>query len=206
MKREYTFEEIEDVPEDLDINATPYPSFNDRNDTAELLNQHLLSANEKNQSLIFHTGLFDKLVHYRFYYPSLNLSTSHQQLTDLFQLPTLINFIKDHPDYLLILSSDHGVSKSGNFHGTQHTGREKNIGYFLFYHPSFVGQKWREIDVVDVLPTLCKYLKGVDIPYHSVGVVQNSYHTREEAEGNSNYIKALKQNVVQLLGAVKYRG
>ncbi len=55
----------------------------------------------------------------------------------------------------------------------------------------------RPIDVVDVAPTIAKYLWRVDIPVHSVGIAQN-YFLPSLADGGSNvaYANALKQNIV----------
>lgn len=53
---------------------------------------------------------------------------------------------------------------------------------------------YAEIDVVDVHPTLAKYLKFVDISFYSVGEARNTYGPN----GQKYVLNALKQNLVQL--------
>jgi hypothetical protein len=51
-----------------------------------------------------------------------------------------------------------------------------NEGYLMFYNPKLTSYRARElIDVVDVAPTIAKYLQNVDIPYDSVGMARNFY-------------------------------
>lgn len=70
----------------------------------------------------------------------MDSEASESFLADLFSSPTLKEFIDAHPDYLLILSSDHGRSKKGKFHGEGKTTSNGNIGMFTFYNPIFTGQ------------------------------------------------------------------
>lgn len=58
-------------------------------------------------------------------------------------------------------------------HGQTENGNE---GYLLFYNPNLTPHRSRGlIDVVDVAPTIAKYLQGVDIPFNSVGMARNYY-------------------------------
>lgn len=75
------------------------------------------------------------------------------------------------------------------------------MGYITFYNPNLSPAPLSEIDVVDVLPTIAKYLKGVDIPYHSVGMAQNSF-----GADKTPYLHSMQQNLYQLSNAARYRG
>jgi hypothetical protein len=84
---------------------------------------------------LLHVGIIDKEAHY-----GVNSEASEQYLFDLFASSGLREFIDTHPDYLLILSSDHGRSKKGKFHGEGTTTMSGNIGMVTFYNPIFHGQ------------------------------------------------------------------
>lgn len=115
-------------------------------------------VSRRGQSLIAHSGLFDKAVH-----SGLVTRTEDENahLNSLFSHGLLKKFIDENPDYLLMLSSDHGMSRRGSsFHGDQHTGKHGNIGFFVFYNPLLSPKPQREIDVVDLTPTIAKFLTG----------------------------------------------
>ncbi len=72
------------------------------------------------------------------------------------------------------------------------------------------------IDIVDVAPTIAKYLKRVDIPFNSYGIARNHYgiNSGEEMKGNSDNTleemnvlsKIMRQNLVQLCQKLKSKG
>lgn len=57
-------------------------------------------------------------------------------------------------------------------HGETEGGNE---GYLLMYNPLLEPYKSPKIDVVDVAPTLAKYL-GADIPFATVGMPRRQFH------------------------------
>jgi len=143
-----------------------------------------------NSSLITYSTVYDVIMHDLGYQATRTVAVSNKLTEDLVKLKS---WIDKNPEYLLILSSDHGVDGPGNLlHGHP---MEGNDGYLMFYNPSLATRKMRKMDVVDVAPTLTKYLKGVDIPASSVGMAMNYY-------GNSQretYWKVLTQNLKQLI-------
>lgn len=131
-------------------------------------------ANKK-QSLIIHTGILDKKAHFQ-----TDMWKEECEISDEFNL-RFKNFSDSHPEYLLILSSDHGISDFGGFHGS---GLYGNIGFMIFYNRALQSQphgELEQIDVVDVPATISKYLKGVDIPANSHGMPRNYYNSTVQA-------------------------
>eukprot|EP00742_Colponemidia_sp_Colp-10_P008184 GILJ01008845.1.p1 GENE.GILJ01008845.1~~GILJ01008845.1.p1 ORF type:complete len:835 (-),score=139.62 GILJ01008845.1:95-2599(-) len=79
------------------------------------------------------------------------------------------DWIDRNPDYLLILSSDHGLPVDDvAMHGPPDKGNEP---FFVFYNPTIVPTKeqvaW--IDVVDACASLVEYFDGVHIPAANLG-------------------------------------
>eukprot|EP01028_Stygiella_incarcerata_P003594 TRINITY_DN1740_c0_g1_i1.p1 TRINITY_DN1740_c0_g1~~TRINITY_DN1740_c0_g1_i1.p1 ORF type:complete len:845 (-),score=185.66 TRINITY_DN1740_c0_g1_i1:174-2708(-) len=138
----------------------------------------------KGQSLIIHTGVFDKKNH--FARPLLMDERDRvEELHTRFK-----KFADEHPDYLLVLSADHGIDNDGILHGD---GLNGNIGWFIFHNERFgAGAAERQIDVVDVSPTVSKYLSNVDIPMGSAGIPQNFF------PDNESRIRVLRQSLRQL--------
>ena len=90
----------------------------------------------------------------------------------------------------------------------------------MFYNPALPSYRSNSlIDVVDVAPTIAKYLKDVDIPFNSVGKARNYYGTGlynfsfysilnrslDSASLKQN-VNILKQNLVQLKACSDARG
>ncbi|KAJ5079368.1 hypothetical protein M0811_04389 [Anaeramoeba ignava] len=170
-----------------------YPDVHD----PEKLKSLLQDLRSKNQSLIIHSGVFDHASHFS---DEETVNFFDDSLIKLFKQDILVNFIHDNPDYLLILSSDHGES-STRFHGEIETLPTKNIGCFMFYHPDFEHQDWTQIMDVDVTPTLTSFFKSVDIPFFSFGVIANSFASRN---ANEEYRVQLMRNIIQLKKLSEY--
>eukprot|EP01028_Stygiella_incarcerata_P013850 TRINITY_DN852_c0_g1_i2.p1 TRINITY_DN852_c0_g1~~TRINITY_DN852_c0_g1_i2.p1 ORF type:complete len:854 (-),score=186.32 TRINITY_DN852_c0_g1_i2:1242-3803(-) len=145
-------------------------------------------ANKK-QSLIIHTGILDKKAHFQ-----TSMWKEECKISDEFNL-RFKSFADSHPEYLLILSSDHGISDFGGFHGS---GLNGNIGFMIFYNQALQSQPHgalEQIDVVDVPATVSKYLKGVDIPANSHGMARNYYNSTVQADVEK---KILQQSAHEL--------
>ncbi|KAJ5071027.1 hypothetical protein M0811_02009 [Anaeramoeba ignava] len=191
-KINHLFDEIE-IIKDQDCYPYIYPEIQD----PIILNQKLKDVRSKNQSLIMYSSIFDHEAHDT---ETERLNFLDNSIVELFKKDTLINFIKENPDYLLILSSDHGDSLS-QFHGESQTLPTKNIGFFLFYHPDFQYQKWIQIKDVDITATLTSFLKSVDIPFFSFGKIGNSYISRNLED---EYKIELMRNIIQLKNVANY--
>ncbi|KAJ5071026.1 hypothetical protein M0811_02008 [Anaeramoeba ignava] len=191
-KINHLFDEIE-IIKDQDCYPHNYPEIQD----PIILNQKLKDVRSKNQSLIMYSSIFDHETHTG---NRDRLNFLDNSAVELFKKDTLVNFIKENPDYLLILSSDHGESIS-QFHGESETLPTKNIGFFLFYHPDFQYQKWTQIKDVDITATLTSFLKSVDIPFFSFGKIGNSYISRNLED---EYKIELMRNIIQLKNVANY--
>lgn len=136
----------------------------------------------------------------------------------------LKEWIDNNQEYLLILVSDHGVDQYGiegyRMHGLSSGGNEP---FILFYNPRLESKQEIRIDVVDVAPTIALFLRGVDIPSNSIGLTRTFFGLkRKKKEEEISFsdkglcctgenqteldIKALKQNIVQLKGALEAKG
>ena len=83
-------------------------------------------------------------------------------------------WVDEHPDYLLMVVSDHGGrDKDGNTDRTMHGGMDGgNEPFAMFYHANLTPQdagSW--IHVSDLAVTQTQYIRGVSIPFESYGVV-----------------------------------
>jgi len=82
-------------------------------------------------------------------------------------------WVDEHPDYLLMVVSDHGArtgeDKDTAMHGSMDGGNEP---FAMFYHANLTPQdagSW--IHVSDLAVTQTQYIRGVSIPFESYGVV-----------------------------------
>jgi len=201
FKEVYSFDTFNMVDEIYEKDPHVYPTLE-----IPQLQQTLESVAEKGMSFIAHSGLYDKSCHMIDKDHSKRKNEEAQYLTDYFLDPTIKDFIDSHPDYLLILSSDHGAYEekiSERFHGDSHTEPNGNIGYFMFYAANLPSKPQSEIDTVDVVPTVCKFLQDCDIPFHSSGVAKNYYGPNAT---DADYLNLYKQNLAQLKKAAKYNG
>eukprot|EP01114_Cavostelium_apophysatum_P023275 TRINITY_DN8717_c0_g1_i2.p1 TRINITY_DN8717_c0_g1~~TRINITY_DN8717_c0_g1_i2.p1 ORF type:complete len:845 (+),score=159.23 TRINITY_DN8717_c0_g1_i2:156-2690(+) len=176
----------------------------DKLKSEKVFNKTLYDSAKTGQSIVIHSGIFDKVGHRLKRDPRMEKESLN--LKSFFGGPVLKQFMDSHPNYLLIMSADHGLSmpKEGIFHGNAHAGSTGNVGWIAFYNSKFTSTPVREIDAVDVLPTITKYLKNVDIPFFSTGQVQNNYGEGER--GMTSQVNALKQNLVQFSKVTRYRG
>lgn len=96
---------------------------------------------------------------------------------------SLLKWMDDHPEYVLIVLSDHGGGAykgedSVNLHGENTNG---NQAFISFYNPKFsfaTNGKMKEgeyawLNTVDVCSTICMYWHNCSIPFENVGLVCN---------------------------------
>mmetsp|Transcript_10987 Transcript_10987/g.15130 ORF Transcript_10987/g.15130 Transcript_10987/m.15130 type:complete len:885 (+) Transcript_10987:54-2708(+) len=201
MKKAYSFDTFNEVDEVYETDPHVYPTLE-----ISQLKTRLEEIASKNMSFIAHSGLYDKSCHMMDKDNSARKNREAEYLTDYFSDFTLKDFIDSHPDYLLILSSDHGAYEhkiSEHFHGDAHTKPNGNIGYVMFYAANLPPKPQSEIDTVDVAATVCKYLEDCDIPFHSSGVAMNYYGPNAT---DADYLNLYKQNLAQLQKAAKFNG
>lgn len=199
FEKVYSFDEFNQVDEVYENDPHVYPTLE-----IPTLETTLEEVAEKGMSFIAHSGLYDKSCHMIDKDHSKRKNKEAEYLTEYFLDPTLKEFIDSHPDYLLIMSSDHGAFEekiSERFHGDSHTEPNGNIGYVMFYAANLPSQAQSEIDTVDVVPTVCKFLEDCDIPFHSSGRAMNYYGPDAK---DVDYLNLYKQNLAQLKKAAKY--
>lgn len=207
----------------IDIQEEPLDQPHDRayrfffKDTASRhkFKQTLESIKAEDGSLFTHSAIFDHINHGVYRAEPVNtrfLDTLAKRIAD--DLNTVKEWIDKNPDYLLILSSDHGCDDVSNgyvLHGYSTNGNE---GYIMFYNPALTKHQSR-IDVVDVAPTIAKYLHKVDIPADNIGLAQTVFpEVGPDGKSTSEQkIKAiqyrgnvLRQNIAQLCDTVRRRG
>lgn len=199
------FKRIIDKPEPLDQpHDRAYRFFFENDSTKSWFWKTLNYIAAEGGSLFTHSAIFDHINHGVF----RNTPTNTKYLDGLANriaddLNTVKAWIDQNPDYLLILSSDHGVDDVSNgyvLHGYSTNGNE---GYLMLYNPRLMPHKER-IDVVDVAPTIAKYLDKVDIPADNIGITRVFYEPTPE--GIRHKTNALKQNMIQLADTSKRRG
>ena len=136
--------------------------------TFEYLDKHL----ERDASAIWAVGLFDKMGHT---FGNKIVAREHDSVkavaTETFYvLDAIQKWQMSHPEYLLMVSSDHGLPDDGSrIHGAFDGGNEP---FFLFMHETLNectnSGDW--IDQVDVAPTLTEMWHHTNIPFYSVGL------------------------------------
>ena len=170
--------------------------------SSELLEKELDAVAAAGSSLIATSGVFDHVQHDSPpNYPSVDeLSQTVNQ-----DLARIKKWIDAHPDYLLIISSDHGVDAHGDegfvLHGRPKDGNE---AFWLFYNPDLpTVQEKILIDVVDAAALVSSFLRGADIPYNSLGHVRTQ---KLRCDDQSQLLKRLKQNFLQLAELADLQG
>eukprot|EP01103_Thecamoeba_quadrilineata_P002511 TRINITY_DN12460_c0_g1_i1.p1 TRINITY_DN12460_c0_g1~~TRINITY_DN12460_c0_g1_i1.p1 ORF type:complete len:968 (-),score=127.20 TRINITY_DN12460_c0_g1_i1:63-2966(-) len=174
-----------------------YPFFFETDEAYSRLEQTLKDLKKKDTSLISHSGVIDHRQHGEF-----RTGKFSQTRRIARRCGNDFRYIKDwidqNPEYLFIVSSDHGVDEMTaagyRMHGESAQGNE---GFFMFYNPRLrtVSEKQR-IDIVDVCPTIAKYLKGVDIPANAIGLPRNIFHGDR---GNLSTLQVSEQALLQKL-------
>jgi hypothetical protein len=125
------------------------------------------------------------------------------------EFETLLSWIDMNPEYLLILSSDHGVDSYAGGKYTMHGFSEDgNAGFFTFYNPilKFSDPSPQIIDLWDVAATLSSFLRGVDVPASSVGWIRRPSKWIADPSARAYYAPLLLRNYRQLLHSAKSRG
>jgi hypothetical protein len=125
------------------------------------------------------------------------------------EFETLLSWIDMNPEYLLILSSDHGVDSYAGGKYTMHGFSEDgNAGFFTFYNPilKFSDPSPQIIDLWDVAATLSSFLRGVDVPASSVGRIRRPSKWISDPSARAYYAPLLLRNYRQLLHSAKSRG
>ncbi|KAL0212340.1 hypothetical protein RCL1_005966 [Eukaryota sp. TZLM3-RCL] len=200
------------VPSPQDFERPP-PAFDTDDDRLITQNVELFldMLKERGESLVAHSGVFDHVAH------SGNVTHALQiAATVSCDLLRLKNWLSRNPEYLLIVSSDHGVDR-GKYGEVLHGySGEGNSGIVLL-HNQFINsstlsrtpgrckgpfetcqERW--IETVDLAATLSPLLTGTDIPFSAVGLgrpLPDNIHYKS---------KFYTQNFVQLLRAAKARG
>ncbi len=184
---EHYFEHIEEISHESRI-----LEFLRRSDIDEYLN----TASKSSTSIIFNTVLLDEGIH-----RTGKKDPRNQALvTDMLDVvKNMKEFIDAHPDYLFIMSSDHGGSPTGGvnegqLHGIPDGGNE---AWILFYNPKLqpLTEQRTWMDTVDVAGTIAKYFVGANIPMESIGKIVSSNddiaHTYKVVRSNAMQIKQL---------------
>jgi hypothetical protein len=201
----HLFKRIIDKPEPLDQpHDRAYRFFFQDTQSREWFWKTLDYIAAEEGSLFTHSAIFDHINHGIFRNNPTNtkyLDFLSNRIAD--DINALKGWIDKHPDYLLILSSDHGCDDVSNgyvLHGYSTNGNE---GYVMLYNPSLTKHSER-VDVVDIAPTIAKYLDKVDIPADNIGVTRVYYGDTPEALISKEH--ALKQNLMQIADTSKRRG
>ncbi|KAL9652332.1 hypothetical protein ABK040_011989 [Willaertia magna] len=199
FKRIHIREEPLDQPHDQ-----AYRFFYKDDEAKKYYNDLLDTLKKEGGSLFAHSAIFDHINHGIFRSDPTNTNYLNY-LSDRIaaDLNTLKDWIDENPDYLLILSSDHGCDDVTNGYVLHGHSKNGNEGYVMLYNPKLKPYEQR-LDIVDVCPTVAKYLKGVDIPADNIGVTRTFYGDDKEGLKYSTYI--LKENLVQLTDTTKRRG
>lgn len=176
---------IVDAPDMVRMEVSSYVAYRDLDVRKEEVFSSIL---KEGQSLIVHSGAFDKRNHYTVSLPDRKqiLDDMSAPINDL--LISLKEFVDKNPDYVLLLNSDHGVDSGGKIHGR---GINGNIGYLQVYSSRLPGiSETTEMDVVDFAPTVATLL-GIDIPMRSIG------YTRLRL-GKDEDLVSIRKNLLQL--------
>lgn len=199
FKRIHLKEEPLDQPHDQG-----YRFFYKDEEARKFFRETLDTVKAEGGSLFTHSAIFDHINHGIFRHDPTNLDYLNY-LSDRIagDINPLKDWIDENPDYLLILSSDHGVDDVSNGYVLHGYSRDDNEGYVMLYNPKLKPYKER-LDIVDVCATVAKYLKGVDIPADSAGVSRSYYGSDQESLKYRSYI--LKENLVQLTDTTSRRG
>ncbi|EFC48510.1 FBOX domain-containing protein [Naegleria gruberi] len=199
------FKRIELKEEPLDQpHDQGYRFFFANEDARKFYRETLDTIKGEGGSLFAHSAIFDHINHGVFRHDPTNLDYL-TYLSD--RIASDINPLKDwidaNPDYLLILSSDHGTDDVSNGYVLHGYSRDGNEGYVMLYNPRLKPYDER-LDIVDVCPTVAKYLKGVDIPADNIGVSRAYFGDDEESLKYKSYV--LKESLVQLTDTTTRRG
>ncbi|EFA83653.1 hypothetical protein PPL_02719 [Heterostelium album PN500] len=203
------FDEYSIIPDEHNI---LYNLFGDQRmpaseTTVSLALDELTDSGRK--SIMLTSNLLDDKIHKKGKYdpPTLKL------LSDLNRnIPLLKKWLADHPEYLLIVNSDHGGSKTGGQHEGELHGKKDggNEGFIMFANQHIRpadkrqnqnGPQW--LDTVDVAPTLVRYLKNVGIPLESLG--KAAVPLLEQPSYRTQYLDLLT-NAIQIRQLCKLKG
>ncbi|KAG2383489.1 hypothetical protein C9374_004160 [Naegleria lovaniensis] len=181
-----------------------YRFFFSNEDARKFYHETLDTIKAEGGSLFTHSAIFDHINHGIFRHDPTNLDYLNY-LSD--RIASDINPLKDwidaNPDYLLILSSDHGTDDVSNGYVLHGYSRDGNEGYVMLYNPRLKPYEER-LDIVDVCPTVAKFLKDVDIPADNIGVSRAYFGGDDESLKYRSYV--LKESLVQLTDTTTRRG
>ncbi|KAL0246057.1 hypothetical protein GEMRC1_007273 [Eukaryota sp. GEM-RC1] len=157
---------------------------------------------QRNESLFAHSGVFDHVAHSRDFDFAERMSGTIAR-----DMRRVADWVRKNPEYILIISSDHGIDQ-GRFsevlHGYSSNG---NSGILLLWSPFLTadvlkrgsncfgtlktcGERW--IETVDNSPTLAPLINSMEIPFASAGISLSLMN-------DTKYELKLKyQNLIQL--------
>ena len=131
---------------------------------------------QNNKSFLYYTDNIDHINHYFFKYHKYNIKNIYAAETFIKEL---FKWIDNNPDYVLIISSDHGgievpLEEYFYIHGNY---KESNSAIFLIYTKEFKDKynEWKDndnnkkINLNDISSTIAQILKGVNIPLENEG-------------------------------------
>jgi hypothetical protein len=200
---------VREFKEELGIGlSVAYPFFfMNKTTSREFAWDYLPDLKRRGDSLVSHSGVFDHIAHgvYRHAGNTKRLDRVDKDMAKDFRV--IKHFVRENPDYLLVLMSDHGVddyTADGQYvlHGFSGKG---NDGYMLLYNPR-LHSAYKQIDTVDVAPTLASYLCNVDIPASSIGITRAHFGPASPSSPEAAIAKAraLQRNVAQLSRSVRH--
>src|SRR3989338_7502555 len=206
--KDLLFDRVTLFEESLDLPYThAYPFFfeNTNSGLGKFDVSHFLdSLASSGHSLIAHSAFFDHLQHGELksglfkdaHFTKLGARTLNRDLI------SLKDFVDSHPEYLLVLLSDHGVDSFGPDGYRMHGDSEHdNAGFLMLYNPSLSSfHDPALINVVDVCATLSPYL-GAAIPINSIGV-SHAFPTPSSAQHRQ---RILTENLNQLVQTSRHR-
>ncbi|KAF2073094.1 hypothetical protein CYY_005589 [Polysphondylium violaceum] len=180
------------------------PSLHPSKESVKLALDELTGNGKK--SVMLTTNLLDDKIHRKGKYdpPTLALLS---QLTN--NVPLVKQWLSENPEYVFIMNSDHGGSKTGGTHEGELHGLKDggNEGFMFFYHPTAITpqssthREW--LDTVDIAPTISTYFKDVNIPLESLGMV--STYFEDNANQTSTYVN-LVLNAIQIRQLCRLKG
>ncbi|EGG23346.1 hypothetical protein DFA_05478 [Cavenderia fasciculata] len=178
-ERERYFDEYTIIPDETAILSTLFGENNNNEpatpDSVSAVMDELTGDGET--SVMLTSNLLDDKIHRRGKYdpPTLKLLEFLNR-----NIPLLHQWVDAHPDYVLIVNSDHGGSKTGGVHEGELHGKkdEGNEGFMMIHSASSNFRRMMKsdeeppwLDTVDIAPTLSRYFKEVNIPVESLGKV-----------------------------------
>ncbi|KAG9395984.1 hypothetical protein J8273_2333 [Carpediemonas membranifera] len=174
----------------------PYPGIlgNDhasQDELRERMNAKLNAWADEGVSVVAHSAIFDHEMHIhpRWHQETVSMGRLVAADHNMFKA-----WVDEHPEYLLVISSDHGVDEGpggGILHGTSYN---SNNGYMILYNPRLpnIGRElWQ--DSCDIASTVSSYLRNVDYPRASIGVPALDFGTSHRLDQYKVYLRAARQ-------------